>query len=374
MKALKIAVLGLTLIFLLGWLAIFAQSVPPTQNPEAKPKPKLGLPKEIRAIIQEGLVTRQGRQDVPFTIFKSMGFPIQGGMHTILFIKAKNSSLGYATPAPSRQGRSGVTEAAAPGVLEARLVAALEFLQPDETGVLKPAREMGFPVTLQTDSASYDPAKEEWYSLGVSLPYGKYTLGMLLAPMDPVKGAPNLRKVGVGYCDIDVPGPEAYANGLETTPIFFAKDIRQMASPEGKPVFHKGFFTYSVLQLVPNIDAVVTAEDKAQVEAFFVVLGAKEATVDTAAAPAAPKFSIDIYFELQKEDGAPVVKWETRKFTTQYIAQPLRLMQTKTITDPSGKQSEIQTEIGAGKYVLIVKIKDLYSGLSAEKKVPFEMR
>jgi len=378
-KASRIAVFSLIFLFSLSSLAVFGQVAPPSKpepgKPAAKPAPKLGLPKEIRAIIQEGLVTRQGRRDIPFTIFKAMEFPVPGGMHTVLFFKARNSDLGYAAPLPVRQGKSATPPAAASAnVLEARLVAALEFLQPDETGALKASREMGFPVTLQTDSAGYDPAKEEWYTLGVSLPFGKYTVGMFFAGVEPKTGKPDMRKVGVSYYDVNLPGPETYQNALETTPLFFARDIRQMESYEGKPVIHRNFFTYSVLQFVPNIDSVVTAEDNSQIEVFFVILGAKEAVVDSAAQPESPKYSIETSYELQKEDGTPVIKWETKKSASQYISQPLPLKQTKITTDAAGKQSTEQSAIPAGKYVLVVKVTDLLSGFSVDKKVPFELK
>jgi len=371
MKASRIAIVGLISLFTASSLAVFGQSMGQPmgqatmqQKPEpGKPAPRLGLPKEIKAIIQEGLVTRQGRQDIPFTIFKAMEFPAGRGMHAVLFFKARNADLGYTVPLAPRPGNASAPTAATADVREVRLVAALEFFQPDQTGVLKVYRELGFPVTLQTENAGYDPAKEEWYSVGVALPYGKYTAGMFISGVDPKTGKPDLRKVGVSYFDVDIPGPETYQGGLETTPIFFARDIRQMESYEGKPIIHRGFFTYSVLHFVPNIDSVVTAEDNSQIEAFFIVLGAKEAGVESAAGPASPKFSIEAAFELQKEDGASVIKWETKQFNTQYVSQVLPL-----------KQPADKSALPAGRYVLIVKVKDLFSGSLVDKKVPFDVR
>ncbi len=363
MKASRIAIVGILSFFAVSSLAVFGQPMTQQKPEPGKPAPRLGLPKEIKAIIQEGLVTRQGRQDIPFTIFKALQFPVSQGMHAVLFFKARNADLGYTMPLPARPGKSSTPPAATADVREVRLVAAIEFFQPDGTGVLKVSREIGFPVTLQTESAGYDPAKEDWYSVGITLPYGKYTAGMLISRIDPKTGKPDLRKVGVSYFDVDIPGPETYQGGLETTPIFFARDIRQMESYEGRPLIHRGFFTYSVLQFVPNIDSVVTAEDNSQIEVFFIVLGAKEAGVESAVAPASQKFSIEAAFELQKEDGASLIKWEARQYNTQYVSQVLPL-----------KRSAEKPALAAGSYVLAIKVKDLLSGSSVDKKVPFDVR
>jgi hypothetical protein len=380
MKAPKIVVAGLVLVFALSLFTVFAQATPvekqETKKQETKQPQREIIPKEIKAIMQEGLATRQGRQDIPFTIFKSLVFPVQGGMQAVFFFKAKNSDLGYATPVPAPAAKNQQVPPAAPpaGVLEARLALALEFLQPDETGALKPGREWTSLVSLQTDSAGYDPNKEEWYSLGYGLPYGKYTLAMLFAHVDPKKGSPDIKKVGVSYYDFVVPGPETYPNALETTPIFFARSIEQMQSYEARPTVHKGLFTYSVLQVIPNIDNVVTAEDKSQIELLFFILGAK--AKDEAPAPgqpaglaAQPKYEIEINFEVQKEDGSTAIKWQTQNYASPLIDQALPLKRTLK----TGEKTE-QKDLDLGKYTIVIKIKDKVSGLTLDKKIPIEVK
>ena len=383
MKAPKFVVFGFLLGFGLSLFTVFAQALPQKpqepKKPEAKPAQREIIPKEIRAIMQEGLATRQGRQDISFTIFKSLVFPVQGGMHAVIFFKAKNSDIGYAAPAaaapaPKNQPAQPAPAAPAAGMLEARLALALEYLQPDATGALKTYKDATFGVNLQTESAGYDPNKEEWYSFGYPLPFGKYTLVMLFTHIDPKTGKPDIKKVGVGYYDLVLPGPDTYQNTLETTPLFFARNIEQMPSYEARPTVHKGLFTYSVLQIVPNIDSIVTAEDKAQIEILFFILGAKAKDEPAAQAQPAvqtsqPKYEIEINFEVQKEDGSTVIKWQPQNYVSPLVDQALPLKRTLK----TGEKTE-QKDLEAGKYMLVIKIMDKVSGLTLDKKMPFEVK
>ena len=488
MKAPKFVVFGFLLGFGLSLFTVFAQALPQKpqepKKPEAKPAQREIIPKEIRAIMQEGLATRQGRQDIPFTIFKSLVFPVRGGMHAVIFFKAKNSDIGYAAPAPAapapkNQPAQPAPAAPAAGMLEARLALALEYLQPDATGALKTYKDATFGVNLQTESAGYDPNKEEWYSFGYPLPFGKYTLVMLFTHIDPKTGKPDIKKVGVGYYDLVLPGPETYQNALDTTPLFLVRDIKQMQSADARPTIHKGFFTYSILQMIPNMDSIVAAEEKSQIEPFFFVLGAKEAPADPAVQSQLPRNQIEITYAVEKaraeeeliskespalilgtwdwsrtSEGShievrgevknvsagnlkdveavvtfrdnsgkyishesaileynpivagqtspfkiistynpeitdaiiefktiagdkvkssnrvdTVIRWQAQNYVSPLIDQALPLMRTLK----TGEKTE-QKDLEAGKYTLVIKIMDKVSGLTLDKKMPFEVK
>jgi len=366
MKASRSAVAGLILVFALSLFAGFAQAIPVQKQEPAKPAPKQPqkeiLPKEIKAIIQEGLATKQGRHEIPFTIFKTLSFPVPGGMHAIVLFKAKNADLGYAAPVTN-----GKNQPAPAGLLEARLAVALQYFQADAAGVQKVVREAGFGATIQTDSAGYDPNKEEWYSLGYPVPYGKYTMALLLAPMDPKKNQPDLKKVGVEYDDLNLPGPESLQNVLETTPLFFAKNIEQMPTYEARTAIHRGYFTYSILKITPNIDDVITAEDKGQIEVLFFVLGAKPKP--ETAGQAQPTNDIEVTFEVQKEDGTPAIKWQSQSYPSSLIDQTLPLKRTLK----TGEKTEVK-DLEPGKYNLVLKITDKVSAMTLEKKAHFEVK
>jgi len=382
MKAPKIAVVSLILIFALSSSMVFAQATPAKpqepKKPEAKQPPKEMLPKEMKAIMLEGLATRRGRQDIPFTIFKSLVFPVPGGMQAVVFFKAKNADLGYGAPlapAPAPKNKP-VQPAATAAVLETRLAVAIEFFQADEAGALKVVRDTGFPVALQTESAGYDANKEEWYTVGYPLPSGKYTVAMLLAPLDAKKATPDLKKVGVSYCDLTLPEPKDYSNALETTEILLLRSMEQTTALERRPTIHKDSFMLSVLKMVPNIDNVVTVEDHSQIEVFFFVLGAKPKEeppaapqVQPAQKPETPKYEIVINYQVKKDDGSTVIRWPEQNYPSPGIDQPLPLKRTLK----TGEKTEVK-DLDPGKYILVIKIKDKVSGFTAEKKVPFEVK
>jgi hypothetical protein len=383
MKASRFAAASLVLVLALSLFAGFAQSAPAQKEepkkPEPKQPPKEILPKEIKAIIQEGLATRQGRHDIPFTIFRSLYLWVPGGsMYTVVFFKAKNADLGYgvpAAPAPAPKGKP--APAAGPAnVLETRLTVALEFFQADEKGTLKVVRDDGFSSVLQTESAGYDPNKEEWYSMWHALPYGKYTMAMLLAPLDPKKHAPDLKKVGVGYVDLTLPGPEATQNSIDTTSIIFTKSVEEITQPDKRPALHQGYFTYGRLKIAPILDNVLTADSNLQAELFFFVLGAKTKPAPAGEAQAAsqPIYDLEINYQVQKEDGSTIIRWNPQSYESFSVYQPLPLKRTLAIKDEKGNERREEKQIDPGKYSLVLQITDKVSGLKAEKKVPFEVK
>jgi hypothetical protein len=379
MKFPKIIVIGLALVFTTTLFAASNQTPPAKQkeakSQETKQPERIRIPKEIKAIMQEGLATREGRQDIPFKIFKTYEFPVQGGLHIIFCFKAKNTDLGFAapTPAPPPAGKPQAQQAppAAPaaGTLEANLNIYYQFLQTDATGTTKIFKEGHIPFSFQEESSSYDPDKEEWYSFGYPLPSGKYTLAMAMV-------SPDMKRVGVEYYDFTLPGPDSYQNTIDTTPIFFTKKVDQMQSPEMILTVHKGFFTYSVLQIVPNIDNVVTPEDRGQIELLYYIFGAKikeEAGQQPKETGQQPKYDIEATYEVRQTDGKSAIKWETRNYDYTLISQPLPLKQTLKITDDKGERIETR-DLPPGKYDLVINLKDMVSGETVEKKVPVEVK
>jgi hypothetical protein len=112
MRSKKFIVSGLVAGFLFSLLAapIFAgpgglQAQDKQDKKEAKKAPvKVYIPKEVRDVMLAGLQTRQTRQDIPFTVFKSTFLPAQANYYIFLFLKMKNADLGYAGPTRG-QGR-----------------------------------------------------------------------------------------------------------------------------------------------------------------------------------------------------------------------------------------------------------------------------
>ncbi len=163
------ALLAVFLMFGLAAVPAMAQKKtdkkkPPVQQ-EVKQPEKIFIPKEVKAMMAEGLATRQGRQDIPFEIFKDIQLPAQNSLHNVLFFKMKNSDLGF-TVNPTGD------------MMTANLYIFLQVLQPDATGALKVYREIFVPTKLEEPAANFVLDKTEWYSVGTPLPYGKYTIAM----------------------------------------------------------------------------------------------------------------------------------------------------------------------------------------------------
>jgi len=140
---------------------------------------------------------RAGRH--PVQLFQADRPPRPGqNLYPIFFFKAKNGDLGYA---PSATGS---------GEMEASVNVFFQFLQETATGTLEPMISGRTPSVLKTDGAGYSPDNEDWYSFGMTLPAGKFTLAMVLASQD-------MKKMSVAYTDVTLPGPETYAATLWPT-------------------------------------------------------------------------------------------------------------------------------------------------------------
>ena len=267
MKASKTIVAALAFLFVVSVLALSVQAAPGPQKGKQEPKApgKASMPKEIAAVIQEGLATRQGRQDIPFSFFKQLILPAQEkNLYPVFFFKAKNGDLGYA---PSASGS---------GQMETTLIVFFEFYQPDAAGALKPKFGGRSQNVLTTDAAGYSADKEDWYSFGLALRAGKYTLALVLS-------TPDMKKLSVCYSDVTLPGPEVYETTLWPTDPIIVTAMDQV-EPDQRPTIHRGYFTWGAAKIVSNVNAEVRSGEN--LEVLFFVLGASPKDPAAAEAPA----------------------------------------------------------------------------------------
>jgi hypothetical protein len=318
-----------------------------------KQEEKVYIPPQVKTLMQEGMATRQGRQDIPFAILKNFVFPAAQNLHTVFLFKAKNSDLGYVPAPPAPPTPAAQAPAAAP--LQTKLLVFLQFLQMENGAPTKTIREIYIPALLQADSATYNPDAEEWYSTGYPLPAGNYLLAMALA-------SPDLKKVGVGYYEFSLPDAATLQNTLETTPIFFVKKMDQMQAPETRTSVHKGCFMYSVLQIVPNFESVVAPGES--VEILYYIFGAKPNDQQ--------KNDIEATYEVKQADKA-AIKWAVQNYDFALVSQPLPLKQTVLIKNDQGEKQETR-DLPAGKYTLVISIKDKIGGSTVEKTLDFEVK
>ncbi len=315
---------------------------------------KIFIPKEVRTILEEGMAGRQARPDIPFTIFKHIYLPAKDSVHSIFLFKVKNADLGFAPPVAAQAP-------AQPAQLQARFNVFLQFLQLDKNAPSKVAREAYVPVTFQADGESYDPEKEPWYSVASTLLPGNYLLAMAITSLD-------LTKIGTSYFEFSLPDAKASTQNLETTPIFFVKQLNKMEAPETKAEVHPGFFTYSVLRIEPNIDNIFRPGDNLDI--FFYVFGAT---------PGEPKaenqqasYSIEVNYEIRQAD-SPAIRYEPAMYSFPLISHALPMKQT-VLVKTENEQKKEQRDLPAGNYRLRLKITDKNSNLTIEKAIDFEVR
>lgn len=313
-------------------------------NPDSEnPQDRVIIPEPIQAILEEGLAARDGRRDIDIDVFQYYLFPAQANLHTVFLFKARDGQLGF-IPADGPEG-----------TLEARFNVFLQFRQMQNGKPVRIAREVYIPAVLQDNVETFDPEAEAWYSAGYPLPPGDYLLAMAVTSLD-------LQRVGVDYMEFSLPNPAAIRNALDTTSILFVDGMEQMPAVEMRAELHKEYFTYSVLQIVPNIDRVIAPGEN--IEIFFFVFGAQP--VDQ------QKVGLEVSYEVRKGE-EPQIRWEAQKYETILIIQPLPMIQTVIIKDDEGERTE-QRKLEPGSYDLVIHVKDTISNNTIEKTVAFEVK
>ncbi len=353
--------------FLICILAPLAGAAPQKTKPKQKP-PKEGekifIPKEVKSVLEEGLLTRESRKDIPVTVFHHLYLPARENFHAVFFLKMKNGDLGF-TPlgAPAEKASEAISgfgpslqEAVAqePAQLQASFNVFLEFNKFEQTE-LKPFKEVYVPASIQVESAGYDPEKEEVYTVGYPLPPGHYLLALAVTSLD-------LQKIGTAYHEFKIPDPQSFTKELGTTPIFFLKDFKQMEAPETMARLHRGSFTYSVLDIIPNLEKVFATGDNLDV--FFYIFGVQPNDQQ--------KFDIEINYEVKKGEEF-AIRWTPQKYDSPLISQPLPLKQTVQIKTGEEVRTE-QRDLEPGSYTLVIKVLDSVSGKSVITSVDFEVR
>jgi len=135
-----------------------------------------------------------------------------------------------------------------------------------------------------------------------------------------------------------------------------------MQAPETTIEMHKGFFTYSVLQIVPVLDNTVAVGES--IEVFYFVFGAK--------ANEEQKNALEATYEVKQGDQS-ILKWEGQKYEIAVVSQPLPMSKTVLIKDDKGERQETNN-LSAGRYELVVTVKDNIGGTSVTRTMDLEIR
>jgi hypothetical protein len=317
------------------------------------------IPPQIQAAFQEGASSREARLDIPFQITNSMFLPAgQQNLHAIIIFKIKNVDLGFAPPAvvPEVEVQD---EQPAPANLVADNYVFLQFnkLENDTPGEL--VKEVYIPMHVEKESASYDPEQEGTYTTGYPLPPGSYFLSFAVASRD-------FQKIGTQYIDITLPDPLSFTDTIETTPVIFAKNIKQVATPETTAEIHEEFFSYSILQIDPNLDRIFDPQDNLDI--FFFVFG-------TQVNPQGQS-DIEVHYEVYQGEEL-VINFAVQKYQSPLVSQPLPMKKTVLVRTTKGtetSETREQRNLEAGSYKLTITIKDNISTKTVKKTIDFEVR
>jgi hypothetical protein len=359
MRMRKIAVLAL----LAGFLVSIVPSLPAAQNqapPPQKKENKVFIPKEVKTVMEAGLMNKQSRQDIPFTITGNLYLPAVGAFHNVYCLNIKNADLSF-SPAPAaaetnkgKTAEKSEAPAAAPD-MQAKFDIFLQIrdIAGGLPGLL--VREVYVPCQEIVPAADYDPEKTETYFLWYPLPAGKYLTAMALT-------TPDLKKMGIQYYEFNLPDQASFTDKLDLTPIFSSKSIERMDAPETRPILHKGFFTMAVLKIIPNLNNVIAVKDNLDI--LFYVFGAKLS--------AEQKYALEMSFEVMKGDQT-AIRFAPAVFESPLVSLPLPMKYTVVKQTDAGEVKE-DKDLEPGQYVLVIKILDKNSGYTLTKNVDFEVK
>lgn len=331
------------------------------EKKEAKQPPaKIYIPKEIRDIMLSGLPTRAARQDIPFSVFKTTFLPAQANFYVFFFLKIKNADLGFAPAAPAPIAKDVVSDvpavpAAAATKLTARFDVFLQFHKMENGAPAQIVKEVYVPTTMELDAAGYDPEKEDWYTVGYPLPAADYLAAVGIATNDK-------KKIGVQYHEFTLPDLKTLKE-LDTTPIFFLKEYKELSQAETVAELHRQFMRYAILQITPNIENTVAVGDP--LDLFFLILGAVPNEKNA--------YDIECQYEVKQGD-KDAVKFTPAKYDNPFVSQPLPLKQTLLTKDKDGKETQTVKDLGAGSYTFICKLTDKISGRTCTKTVDFTVK
>lgn len=317
------------------------------------------IPPQVKAVFQEGMPSQEARLDIPFEISDYFYLPAgQQNLHAIFIFEAKNADLGFVPPAAAAQAEIQEEQSAATNLVAQNYV----FLQFNKLETQTPGelvKEIYIPMNVEKDSASYDPEEAGTYTTGYPLPPGNYLLSMAITSRD-------FQKIGTQYRELTLPDPLSFTDIIDTTPIIFAQEIKQVATPETTAEIHEDFFSYSILQIDPNLEKVFSPEDNLDI--FFFVFGAQ--------ANAQGQSNIEVHYEVYQGEEL-VINYAPQTYNSPLVSQPLPMKKTVLVRTTKGtetSETKEQRNLEAGSYTLAITIKDTISTKTVKKTIDFEVR
>ena len=281
-------------------------------------------------------------------------------MHSIFIFKVKNKDLGFVPPdcvqTPEKETKKKPEEKEKEGTspilnievssdqLQASFKIFIQFHRLKKKMPAEVTKEICIPANFSTERSSYDPDKEEIYTIGYPMSAGYYLMAMAIA-------SPDLQKIGTSYYEFSLPDLNNFTKVLDTTPIFFIKGYKQMSEPETTVKVHKDFFAYSVLQVEPIAENVFSPGQNLDI--FFFIFGTQPDEVG--------KYNIVTTYEVMKE-GEKIIRFEPKTYNHPFISQSLPMKKTVLIKPKEGEERKETRDLEPGQYTLSVKIRDNIQG------------
>lgn len=317
------------------------------------------IPPQVKAVFQEGMASQQPQLDIPFQISSNLYLPAQQNLHVVFFFKVKNADLGYVPPAAAAATEETQEEQPAQQKLVSKRYVFLQFnkLETQTPGEL--VKEIYIPMQIELDSASYNPEEEGIYTTGYPLPPGNYLLSMAITSQD-------FQTIGTQYYEFSLPDPFSFTETLETTPIFCVENIKQVAAPETVADIHKDYFAYSILQIEPDHERIISPQENLDI--FFYIFGSQ--------ANVQGQTDIDVHFQVFQGEEL-IINFATQKYNSPLVSQELPMKKTVLVKTTKGTETTETTErrdLEAGTYSLSIDIKDNTSGKTIKKTIDFEVR
>ncbi len=325
-----------------GLLGLFAGS--------GSAQDKVFVPRDIKALFEEGLASRRVLSGIPVETTRHLFFPYYaspGLMHNVFGLRIKNASLPFA-PDP-----------ASISVEKADMKASFDvFLQFREIDGGKPGKiagEIYVPAEIVIPAGAYQAEAAEVYFLGSDLAPGTYLMALAVRTKDKTA-------TGTAYFEFTTPNPAKLGPDLGLSPIVLIEKIEQMPAQEDRTTLRRGEFTYLVLKIRPNLAEAIAPQKS--LEFLYFVIGAKP--------DAQRKFKLETAMEVRQGDEVKIV-FDPTVMESPFVSLPLPLRQT-IITRLGDKETRDTVDLKAGRYTLVVKIKDAVSGATVTKNADFEIK
>ncbi|MDH4217557.1 MAG: hypothetical protein OEZ52_10080 [Candidatus Aminicenantes bacterium] len=305
------------------------------------------IPQEVKTIMEEGVVMRQPRQDVPFEIVRFLYVPAQQNVHAVFMFEIKNADLDFQSESMNPENAQTVAEEQPdiPQIIKKDFKIFAQFYERNKGDVGKVVKESYVPASFQEDSSTYRPEQKNIYSIGYPFPAGDYLLALAVT-------SPDLSKIGLQYYEFSLPDQFSFKDKLGLTSVFFLKSMKQNENPELVTKVHMNSFVYSMLEIFPKVKNIIAPGEP--VDIFYFIYGCQPEKETN-------QYNIGIAYRVL-EEGTTVIGFKESTFRFPLISHPLPLVDDKN------------NPLKQGSYILEIDIIDNVSGRSLIENIEFEIK